>query len=264
MRDTEAHHLTRPGSPLAAPRRLGWALLNVCQLTAMAAWTVPWIIVALALRVLTGREDVPLVMARWIWAPAMLALSGVELEVDGAEIDWSKPHIFVMNHQSALDVPAAFQALRANLRFIAKKELARVPFLGWYMTATGMIFVDREKRSAARSLERAGRRIREGASIIAYPEGTRSRDGYMRPFKKGVFVVALEAGVPIVPVAVHGSYDLMPSDGFRLRPGKVRLRIGEPIDTLPYRELGRDALVERVHGTILDMNTRLGGRGAAP
>jgi 1-acyl-sn-glycerol-3-phosphate acyltransferase len=244
---------------------VGWALLNTLQTIAMAAWSVFWITVSMVVMVVTLRRDMPLVMARRIWAPGMLAIAGARLVVDGARIDWSKPHIFVMNHQSALDIPAAFVGLRTNLRFIAKKELAWVPFLGWYMLATGMVFVDRGNRArAVVSLERAGRRIREGASIIAYPEGTRSRDGYIRPFKKGVFAVALEAGVPIVPVAVQGSRDVLPSNRFSMRPGTVHVRIGEPIETVPHRGGGRDALIERVHACIVEQNLRLGGVGSAP
>jgi 1-acyl-sn-glycerol-3-phosphate acyltransferase len=240
-------------------------MLNVFQTVAMAVWSVFWITAAFFALALTFRRDMPLVMARRVWAPGMLWIAGARLVVDGAAIDWTKPHIFVMNHQSALDIPSAFVALRTNLRFIAKKELAWVPFLGWYMVATGMIFVDRSKRaSGIESMQRAGRRIRAGASIIAYPEGTRSRDGYVQPFKKGVFVVALEAGVPIVPVAVQGSRDVLPSNRFSMRPGTVHVHIGEPVDTLPFRDGGRDALIERVRTSIVEANLQLGGLGPAP
>jgi 1-acyl-sn-glycerol-3-phosphate acyltransferase len=253
------------GSRSGRGGRLGWALLNVLQTVAMAVWSVVWISLSMVVMVLTLRRDMPLVMARRIWAPGMLRIAGAKLVVEGSRVDWSKPHIFVMNHQSALDIPSAFVALRANLRFIAKKELAWVPFLGWYMLATGMIFVDRGKRaSATRSLQRAGKKIRDGASIIAYPEGTRSRDGYVRPFKKGVFAVALEAGVPIVPVAVQGSRDVLPSNRFSMRPGTIHVRIGEPVETPPYRDGGRDALLERVHASIVQENVKLGGLGAVP
>ena len=255
----------RTGSRSGVGSRVGWALLNGLQTVAMALWSVFWITLSMVVMVLTLRRDMPLVMARRIWAPGMLRIAGARLVVEGSRVDWSRPHIFVMNHQSALDIPSAFVALRANLRFIAKKELAWVPFLGWYMLATGMIFVDRGKRATAMaSLARAGKKIRDGASIIAYPEGTRSRDGFVRPFKKGVFAIALAAGVPIVPVAVQGSRDVLPSNRFSMRPGTIHVRIGEPIETLPFREGGRDALIERVHASIVDANLRLGGLGSAP
>ena len=262
MRNPEAQRAENQSE--SRPLEPAWFLVNVVQAVAVGLWTACWIVVALIVRVVTLRRDMPLVMARRIWAPGILKICGVRLVVDGAVTDWKKPHIFVMNHQSQLDIPTAFMALRTNLHFIAKKELAWVPFLGWYMMATGMIFVDRGSRaSAVASMQRAGRRIREGASIIAFPEGTRSRDGYVQPFKKGVFAVALEAGVPLVPVATQGGRDVLPIGRFWMRPGTLHLRIGEPIDTLPYRELGRDLLAERVRAQIAAANLELGGPGAS-
>ena len=148
-------------------------------------------------------------MARRLWAPGLRWVSGARILVEPLpEIDWSRPHVFVMNHQSALDIVVAFLAmLPVNLRFVAKHVLKYVPFLGWYMWATGMIFVHRGRRGAAMgSLVEA----RPGACAAAptslvFPEGTRSRDGNLQAFKKGAFVLASQAGVPIVPVAIEGS-----------------------------------------------------------
>lgn len=119
-----------------------WALINTLQAGFLAAWTAFWISAALVVMAALGRRDVPLVMARLFWGPGLLWASGVRLEVEGGEdVDWSKPHVFAMNHQPMMDVPVAFIALRTPLRFIAKRVLAFVPFLGWYMAATGMVFV---------------------------------------------------------------------------------------------------------------------------
>src|SRR5690554_2100474 len=168
-------------------RNLGWLLINCAQAIFLAVWTAFWITAALVVLLLTFRRDLPLHMARTCWAPGLLWVGGARVEVEGGEgIDWSKPHIFLMNHQSAIDIPVAFTVLKTPLRFVAKRVLASVPFLGWYMWATGMIFVDRERSTrAVQSLQRAGERIRAGASILAYPEGTRSRNGRIQPFKKG-------------------------------------------------------------------------------
>ena len=120
-----------------------------------------------------------------------------------------------MNHQSSLDIVVAFMVLPVNLRFVAKHVLKYVPFLGWYMWATGMIFVHRGRRGAAMgSLVEAAARVRDGASVLVFPEGTRSRDGNVQAFKKGAFVLASQAGVPIVPVAIEGSGRCFPPDGF--------------------------------------------------
>ncbi len=162
----------------------------------------------------------------------MLWFSGAELRVTGLpETGWDRPAIYVMNHQSSLDIPAAFAVLPVDLRFIAKHTLRKVPFLGWYMSWTGMVFVDRSNSTqAVGSLNAAAERVRGGISLLAYPEGTRSRDGRILPFKKGPFVLALQAGVPIVPFAIQGSLRVMPSGLKPLRPGggPDRVRRADP------------------------------------
>lgn len=245
--------------------QLLYPLLNVLQGIFLAAWSALWISLALVARLVTFSSNVPLMMARRCWAPALVRLSGARLVVDPLpELDWSRPHIFAMNHQSMLDIACAFAVIPANLRFVAKKVLRLVPFLGWYMWATGMVFVDRSKGSSAmKSLIAAGKRIREGVSILAYPEGTRSRTGAILPFKKGVFVLALEAGVPIVPVVIEGSGKVLPSGSFRLRAGVVRMRIGQPIEVKGKTPADRDALMLEVRNAMIRMSRELGGTGEA-
>ena len=179
-------------------------------------------------------------------------------------IDWSKPYIFMWNHQSFFDIVIAFITTPQNIRFVAKRVLKSVPFLGWYMWATGMIFVDRSNREQAiKSLAAAGKLIRAGASILAFPEGTRSRDGRVSPFKKGPFVVALQAQVPIVPVAIEGSGAVLPRGGWRARPGRIRVKFGVPIPTAGLSEADRDQLMHRVREAIIDLQARaLAGRAA--
>jgi 1-acyl-sn-glycerol-3-phosphate acyltransferase len=247
-------------------KRAGWILVNGLQAVFLCVWSAFWISAALVALAVTLRRDVPLAMARTCWAPALLKFAGARLEVDGLDqVDFRKPHVFVMNHQSMIDIPAAFVALPVNLRFIAKKVLARVPFLGWYMAATGMIFVDRSRgEQAVRSLREAGERIRAGASILAFPEGTRSPDGSILPFKKGPFVVALEAGVPVVPVAIDGAAAVLPFRGFSLRPGTIRVRVGRPIETAGIPREGRDELMRTVREAIVEMHRSLGSEPPGP
>ena len=115
------------------------------------------------------------------------------------------------------------------LHFIVKEELRRVPFLGWYIAAMGMIFVDRVARGRAyESVRRAADLIREGRSVVSFPEGTRSRDDSVKPFKPGVFVAAIEAGVPVVPVAILGTGAVLPPGGFRGRAGSDSRDPGRP------------------------------------
>jgi 1-acyl-sn-glycerol-3-phosphate acyltransferase len=193
-------------------------------------------------------------MARKIWTPPLLWAAGVQLVIEQTvPIRWDEPHIFVMNHQSMLDIGVAFVALPVNLRFIAKKELLFVPFLGWYLWATGMIGIDRSNSSkAAVSLRQAARRITHGASILAFPEGTRTRDGTIKPFKKGIFRMAQMARVPIVPVAIAGAFEVLPADSFKVSPGVVRLKIGAPI-------VGdnADMLLEKTQATVAQLYSEI-------
>jgi 1-acyl-sn-glycerol-3-phosphate acyltransferase len=241
-------------------KTLAWALLNTVQAILLAPWTVFCSLSAVVLWPF-GR-DLPLVMAR-IWSRPLLWLGIARLQIERtAEIDWSRPHIYMMNHQSMLDIPVAFLAVPTPLRFIAKRSLSHVPFLGWYMRATGMIFVDRGRSSQAiASLQAAAARIRDGASIIAFPEGTRSRDGAIHPFKKGTFVVAIEAQVPIVPMAVHGASYVLPPDGFQVRPGKIRVKVGAPIPTAGLTVEDRDALAQQVREEVIRLQRSIGGPG---
>jgi 1-acyl-sn-glycerol-3-phosphate acyltransferase len=244
-----------------------YALLNLFQLLFLAGWSALWITAALLVAVVTRNQEMALGMARRLWAPGLRWVSGARVIVEPLpDIDWARPHVFVMNHQSSLDIVVAFMVLPVNLRFVAKHVLKYVPFLGWYMWATGMIFVHRGRRGAAMgSLVEAAARVRDGASVLVFPEGTRSRDGNVQPFKKGAFVLASQAGVPIVPVAIEGSGRCFPPDGFRIRPGVIRVKLGQPIPTHGPVTDNIEDLVRRTREAIIDMTAVPGqvGRRAA-
>ena len=149
--------------------KLFWLAANTVQALFTALWSAFWISCALVLLILTLNPDVPLAMARRFWGPGLLWGARARVAVEPLpDVDWKQPHIFVMNHQSMIDIVAAFVAIPVNIRFVAKQVLKYVPFLGWYMWATGMIFVDRGNRERAlKSLDLAGQRIRGGANILA-------------------------------------------------------------------------------------------------
>jgi 1-acyl-sn-glycerol-3-phosphate acyltransferase len=235
--------------------RLGWAALNFAQLLFTLTWTAGWITVALLALVLTGGRRWPLRMAARCWAPGLLWGAGARLEVEGGErLDWSRPHLFVANHQSMIDICALFRAVPLPLRFVLKRELARVPFLGWYARAMGMVFVERGGgRATASGLRRAADLVREGASLCAFPEGTRSRDGTVARFRGGVFRIAMEAGAPVVPVAIAGSGAVLPAAGFQVRPGRIRVRIGEPIEPASLPADGRKGLARLCRQAIVEL-----------
>lgn len=242
--------------------RFLWPVINALQLLLIIAWTILWTSLAMILTLVTFNGDIALVMARRIYAPGVIAIVLARFKPDPLpDIDWSRPHIFVMNHESELDIVCAFSALPANLRFIAKHSLRYVPFLGWYMSLTKMIFVDRSnRRNAMKSLAQAGARIREGANIIAFPEGTRSRTRQILPFKKGPFMLALEAQVPIIPIAADTGGVLKPGR-FKARPGVVRMKIGQPIETAGRTQQQRDALMEEVRAAIIQLHKDIGSKG---
>ncbi len=230
-------------------------LLNVLQAVFLAGWSALWITVALLTAIVTRDQEAALSMARRFWAPGLRWAAGARIVVEPfPKLDWSRPHVFVMNHQSSLDIVAAFMVLPVNLRFVAKHVLKYVPFLGWYMWATGMIFVHRGRRGASMgSLREAGGRVRDGANVLVFPEGTRSRDGQLLPFKKGAFVLASTAGVPIVPIAIEGSGRCMPAGGFRVRPGVIRVKLGEPIPTTGPLKGEIEPLVRQTREAIAGM-----------
>jgi len=166
----------------------------------------------------------------WTWT--ILRLGGVSLRVVGLDqIDPHQPYVFIANHQSNIDIPVLIQSLLAHqLRWIAKKELLWIPFFGWALWASKHIPVDRaDPRSAIKSLKTAQDRIRAGISVVVFPEGTRSRDGTLLPFKKGGMLLALQTGTSIVPVTINGSRDVLPAGAWRLRPGTIDVIIGRPV-----------------------------------
>jgi 1-acyl-sn-glycerol-3-phosphate acyltransferase len=211
-------------------------------------------IAALLMRVFDSSGDTVVRLAQW-WSRTICRLSGVRITVHTkVALDPGRSYVFMANHLSTVDIWALYVALPIPVRMIAKKQLAAIPLFGWAMWAGRFIFIDRHNALAARrSIERAGRRIREGASVLLFPEGTRSRDGALGAFKKGGFHLAIDAGAPIVPVALRGTRELMPRGSLLLRPGQVTVTIGEPIPTEDLAPEDRNALLERVHATISQM-----------
>lgn len=237
-----------------------WTSIRVMLATAKTSIT------CIVMSRLTGNKQYTMEASRKDWGPNLFRIAGASLNViDTGAVDYTRPHIFVMNHQSHLDIPAAFQALPVNIGFIAKKELERIPLFGRVMRECGMIFVDRSNpERAIESLKKGGQLIRDGVNIFAFPEGTRSKNGYVQPFKKGVFMLALEAGVPIVPMAIHGARDALPYGSFDPIPNEITVKIGSPIALDEYDVSRRDDLINDVRKAVIELNLELGGMGAQP
>jgi 1-acyl-sn-glycerol-3-phosphate acyltransferase len=206
-------------------------------------------------------------LARRLWAPVLLWASGTRVEVEGAEhVDPRRPMVYVSNHQSTLDIPVLFAVLPVDLRFVAKEQLRWVPLIGWYLQLGGHVLVDRSKRvRAIASLERAAARVaRQRISLFAFPEGTRSPDGRILPFKRGIFGLVLKARMPVVPVVLEGSASVMPRGSWRFTPGLVRVRILPPVDSSAFGSEDRQGLADAVRKAIIEASLALGGRGPVP
>jgi 1-acyl-sn-glycerol-3-phosphate acyltransferase len=187
------------------------------------------------------------------WARWILRTSGTPVRLEGVEhLPADRPHIIAANHRSWYDIFALVAYTPKRYRFVAKKELARIPLFGTAWKVAGHISINRQDRKAAiQSLNRAGELMREdNSAIIIFPEGTRSLDGRMLPFKKGAFMLGLHTGVPIVPTALVGTFDIMQKGGWRIRPRPITIRFGEPVDPRRYDEETRDALVDEVRARI--------------
>ncbi|GAA4856021.1 lysophospholipid acyltransferase family protein [Luteimonas vadosa] len=237
-----------------------WQCANALQLAFTAAWTAVWISLALGVVALTGRRDWALRMASSCWAPGLLGGAGARLRVEGVErIDWSRPYLLVANHQSVIDVCALFRAVPVPLRFLLKREMTRVPFVGWYARVTGMLFIDREDRRAGPLLRRdAAGMLRRGESLCLFPEGTRSLTGAVAPFKAGALQSAIDAGVAVLPVAIEGAGAVLPVDGlFRVRPGRIRVRVGTPLPTQGAQgQPDRQVLAAQAHAAVVALLRR--------
>lgn len=186
------------------------------------------------------------------WGRLNLALSRVSMSVSGDEfIDENQPYIVMANHQSYYDVFALIGYLPLPLKWVMKMELKKIPIFGFACETVGHIYVDRGNSDKARkSLKAAGEKIRAGSSVVIFPEGTRSPDGKLLRFKKGGFVMALEAGVPILPVTVVGGRKILPNKSLRILPGDMKLIIHKPIPVDEYTYETREILVERVRKAI--------------
>ena len=169
-----------------------------------------------------------------VWSRVWLAASGTRLEVEGAEnIDPNRSYVVVANHLSTLDIMACLLAVPLPIRFLAKKELFRVPVLAQGMRMVGIIEVDRQARGAVHSeVNRQSRElIEKGRSLIIYAEGTRPRNGVMKPFKKGAFTMAISSGLPVLPLSIHGSYEAWPPGTPLVRGGLIKVVLDKPVET---------------------------------
>ena len=195
------------------------------------------------------------------WSRFSASVLGIKVEIEGnGKYDRSKNYLVVSNHAGMADIPLILGFIRLNLRFVAKEELGRIPVFGWAIKGAGYVLIKRgQNREALQSLLKAAETLRKGASIHIFPEGTRSEDGRLLPFKRGAFIIAGKAGVPILPVSIVGSHLITPKKSLKIRKGKVKLVIGDPIDPAAYPDL--DALQQAVR-EVIAANLKKSGQAA--
>lgn len=200
-------------------------------------------------------QRVVYIVANKCWSHAVLWACGVKVTSSGQEkLDPSTPAIYVANHASLLDIPVIITQLPVPLFFVAKKSLSRVPFLGWYMYATGMIFIDRSNREKAiQSMREAAQLIKHGKNVLSFPEGTRSKTGRIGLFKRGSFVMAKEGGVPVVPVGVQGTDKILASGKWMIHPGRVHLTVGEVITPVEHSDMSAENFAALAESRVRNM-----------
>ncbi|MFB0517312.1 MAG: lysophospholipid acyltransferase family protein [Candidatus Neomarinimicrobiota bacterium] len=223
-----------------------WVILNV-----VAATTVFGTFTMLTALVDRSKRFIgwwPRAWARWIlWS------TGLQITIRGYEyLRKGQQYIYMSNHTSALDIPLALASLPGTVVFMAKKELFSIFFFGWSLKAMGSIPVDRSNSVQARlSVDRALLALSTKAiSLILYPEGTRTRDGQLLPFKKGVFHLALRSRLPLVPVAVQGAFEAVPPNSLSLTHTPIRVTIGQPIETKDLTDADREFLLQSARASI--------------
>ena len=208
-------------------------------------------ICAIFLSLFSRTGNAPHIIGRF-WGKSILWASGIKVNVKGlSNLDFSGPCVFMCNHQSNFDILVLFAALPAQFRWIAKAELFKIPLFASAMRGAGYISIDRKNRtSAIKSIAAAAEKIRNGVCVMIFPEGTRSPDGKIGNFKKGGFYLARDAGVPIVPLVINGTWSIMSKDSLKITPGNVQLSILPPIDTVIYTDENKDELIIKVKEKI--------------
>jgi 1-acyl-sn-glycerol-3-phosphate acyltransferase len=190
-----------------------------------------------------------------LWATILVKAAGIDLHSEGTElVDRHQRYILIANHSSYFDIPCLLAAIPQPIRFMAKISLFKIPIFGWALGRSGFIPIDRKnRRTAVKSFEMAVDRIRKGNTIVVFPEEGRSRTRQMRPFQRGGFLLAIRSGLPILPVAIDGTYDVMCAGATRVRPGRVTLRVGHTIVTEGLTVRDKDRLLEESRAQISAM-----------
>ena len=228
-----------------------WVLFNIFF------WTPIWATIGIIFSFFdwSGR---PIAWVAKQWSKLLLFISGIPYTVNGLDhLDPDQQYVFTANHESAFDILLVYAALPHKLVFLAKTELKKIPFLGWAMVLGKHIFVDRKNHKAAlASMDIAKDSLKKyPRSIMIFPEGTRSLDGQMKPFKRGGTVLAIETGLPVVPVAICGTFDVIKKGSFNIHPKTIGLVIGHPVPTTGLSIKDRNTVTETLRQQVVNLKS---------
>jgi 1-acyl-sn-glycerol-3-phosphate acyltransferase len=232
------------------------ALFSILKIAIMLIWSMFCIAFATVIYLLTFQKKIPLFLAKFMWARVFLIIIGARVKTVGKEnIKKGQHYLVIANHSSYSDIATLFKALPFHLNFIGKSELKKVPFLGWYMKMSGMIFIDRKNaRKSKVSLNEATDVLKKGKSVVIFPEGTTSITGDIAPFKKGGMVLAHDAESTILPIRIDGTANVWPSDNnLNMKSGKVLVTIGKPIPFAEYQNQNTSEFLKDLRQTIIDL-----------
>jgi len=228
------------------------AVRYVAALVGFSLWHASWVVLVGLLGV-RHRPGGVYDRAGRAWASGILRWCRIAVTVEGRErLDPRAPCVYIANHASFVDILAILQEVPGTVRFVYKKGMSWIPILGWGMRFSRHIPIDRKRLTAAfAAYDEAAEYIRQGTCAVVFAEGTRSRDGRLKPFKKGPFVLAIAAQAPVVPVACLGAFELLPKGSCAPKPGTVTLRIGEAIPTAGMTYEGREGLAQETRRRLL-------------
>jgi 1-acyl-sn-glycerol-3-phosphate acyltransferase len=187
-----------------------------------------------------------------VWSRLILKTSGIRVRVEGLEnVTPDSTAIYCVNHQSAMDIPVLFVNLPVQFRFMAKRSLFNMPFMGWHLRRSGHIPVDRDRpREAMKSMKMVAKEIREGKSVLLFPEGHRGRNGELLPFKAGGFYIAILSGVPVIPITINGTPNVLKPDTYHVRAGRTEMIVHPAISTEGLTLHDVESLAQRVRDAI--------------
>jgi 1-acyl-sn-glycerol-3-phosphate acyltransferase len=256
----EGARLGPPSSVRAVSRRYGWlSRLQSYFIFDPLIWLITVVlgIVSIPVSLLGEKGRILHGFARF-WSLLIMKIIRSPTTVIGLDkIDPSKPHVYAVNHASALDIPVLYVYLPFQFRIAFKKELLAYPIVGWHLKRSGQVCVDQQNPAASiGSIRSALKSLKGGVPLVIFPEGGRTPDGQVKPFLPGAFFLAIKAQVDIVPVALVGTYDLLPMNTYHIKCRPLEMRVGQPISTARYTLRDMEELSDRVHQAVEDLYSK--------